>query len=76
MYAIDVEFKGGKKLEGLVWRWFPEKGYFEALDESNGKINKYRFSDVKSGIFYTDRIRKFAKQEDLLDRAREHGYQG
>lgn len=76
MYAIDVEFKNGNKLEGLVWKWFPEKGYFEALDESNGNINKYCFGEVKGGIFYSDRNRKFSKQEDFLEKAREDGLPG
>jgi len=76
MYAIDIEFKNGKKLEGLVWKWFPEKGFFEALDESNGNISKYRFSEVKSGIFYSDRIRKLSKQEDFLEKAIANGFNG
>lgn len=73
MFAIDVEFKNGNILNGLVWTWHPEKGTFEALDESTGKVKKYKFKDVKSGKFYNDHIRQTALVEDFLTKARDDG---
>jgi hypothetical protein len=74
MYAIDVIFKNGSKLEGLIWSWEPEHGWFKALDESNGKIKTYQLKDVKEGKFYEDRIRKTSKSYDFLEKAAEDGY--
>lgn len=77
MYAIDVVFKDGHKLEGLVWSWEPQLGWFKALDESNGKIKRFQFKDVQEGKFYNDRIRRCSstKVYDFLEKAEEGGYQ-
>jgi len=77
MYAIDVVFKNGHKLEGLVWAWEPELGCFTALDESNGKIKIFQFKDVQEGKFYDDHIRRCpsTKVSDFLEKAIEDGYQ-
>jgi fibronectin type 3 domain-containing protein len=74
MFAIDVSFKDGSKIEGLIWDWSPKEGSFKVLDESNGKIKECSLSTVKNGIFYSDRIRKKAKQEELLEKARKEGF--
>jgi len=74
MYAVDFELQNGNKVQGLVWKWDPANGFFEALDESNGKVKKYSLSEVKSGVFYSDRDRKVAQQEDLLEKAKSGGF--
>ena len=78
MFAIDLIFKNGQKFEGLVWSWRPEKGWFEALDESNGGVNRYMIKDIVEGKFYNDHIRraKSTKCCDFLEKAREDGYPG
>lgn len=77
MYAIDVVFKNGQKLEGLVWSWEPQQGWFKALDESNGKIKKFQMKDVQEGKFYDDHIRKSPSVKicDFMEKAQEDGYQ-
>ncbi len=75
MYAIDVIFKNGHKLEGLIWTWKPEEGWFKALDETNGKIKEYQFEDVQEGRFYDDHIRKTARVCDFIEKAKEDGFQ-
>ena len=74
MYAVDLFFKNGKKLEGLIWTWKPEKGWFEALDERDGKVRKYRIKDVLDGKIYADRIRIQAQAQSFLERAVAEGY--
>lgn len=76
MFAIDIEFKSGKKLEGIIWGWHPENGYVEVLDESNGNIKKYNLTDVSRGTFYSDRDRKLSRADDLLEKARLEGFGG
>lgn len=76
MYALDLIFNDGKTLEGLLWRWNPKGGVFEALDETNGKIRKFNLKDVKDGKFYSDRIRNLATFENFLDKARNDGWSG
>lgn len=74
MFAIDIEFKNGNKLEGLVWGWHPETGYVEVLDESSGNIKKHKLSDVHRGTIYSDRVRNLSRAEDLLEKARSEGF--
>lgn len=74
MYAIDVVFKNGSKLEGLIWTWRPQEGWFKALDESNGKVKKYHLKDIEEGKFFDDHIRKSAKVCDFLEKAVEDGF--
>ncbi len=74
MYAVDIVFNNGKKLEALMWRWVPAEGWFEALNEKNGVVKKYSLKDVQSGLFYSDRIREKATSEDLLEKAQRDGF--
>lgn len=73
MYAVDFVLNE-KIVNGLVWDWSPSSNSITVLDESNGDITKYNISDIVSGIFYHDRIRGVAKQEDLLQKAIKEGY--
>ena len=74
MFAIDIEFKNGNKLEGLVWGWHPENGYVEVLDETNGNIKKYKLAEVYRGTIYSDRVRNLSRADDLLEKARQEGF--
>ena len=76
MYAVDITFKNGSKLEGLIWRWTPKKGVFEALNESNGNIKSYKLQDVKEGKWYSDRVRKYSECSDFIERAVADGWKG
>ena len=74
MYAIDIELQTGKKLEGLIFNWAPEEGFVEILNEKTGDRQIIEFDDVKTGVWYSDRVRKIAKSEDLLNKAITEGY--
>lgn len=74
MYAIDIELQTGKKIEALVYDWSPEKGLVEILNERTGEREKILLENVKSGKFYSDRDRSYAKSEDLLEKAHTDGF--
>jgi hypothetical protein len=74
MYAVDIELQNGKKIEALVYDWSPEKGRIDILNERNGDREVINLQDVKSGKFYSDRDRNYAKCEDLLEKAYTDGY--
>jgi hypothetical protein len=74
MFAIDIEFKDGTRFEGLIYTWRPEKGWVEVMDETAGERNTVWLSEVRSGSVYSDRIRKNARAEDLLEKAKREGY--
>lgn len=74
MQAIDLLFKNGHRLEGLIWTWEPSGGWFEALDEKDGKIRKYWIKDVQDGKIYADRIRIQAQAQSFLELAKSEGY--
>jgi hypothetical protein len=74
MFAIDIEFTDGSTFEGLMWSWSPESGWVEVLDETNGERTKLWLSEIKTGLLYSDRIRKNAKTEDLIEKARQEGF--
>jgi hypothetical protein len=77
MFAIDFVLKNeknGKEVNGLIWDWSPELNSISVLDESNGSVVKYKFSDILSGVYHHDRIRGVAKQEDLLQKATNDGF--
>lgn len=74
MYAIDLLFKNGNRLEGLIWSWKPEQGWFQALDERDGQVRKYLIKDVQDGKIYEDRVRIQAQAQSFLERAKNEGY--
>ena len=74
MYAIDLLFKNGKRLEGLIWSWKPEQGWFQALDERDGQVRQYLIKDVQDGKIYADRVRVQAQAQSFLERAADEGY--
>lgn len=76
MYAVDIVFKNGSELKGLIWTWPPKKGEFKALDESNGKIKDFNMRDVREGRWYEDHIRKTSQSSDFIEKAVESGWKG
>lgn len=75
MYAVTFKLKNGKKINGLIWTFRPENGYFEALDESNGQVKKYQFNDIDSGKVFPDHIRSpHHETKDLLEQASQEGW--
>jgi len=75
MMALTITFKNGKSMNGLLWSWRPEEGWFEALNEKNGKIKSYKLKDIKNGVLYQTRDRRdLHGAEQLLDKARADGW--
>lgn len=76
MYAVNFTLKSGKKIDALIWTFVPEEGWFKALDESNGKVKQYKFSDIRSGVVYPDHIRmEYHDTQDFLKWAMQEGWQ-
>lgn len=74
MYAVDLVFSNGKKVEGLLWTCPSAEGEFKYLDEHSGDIKTAKINNVQSGLWYSDRIRHLAKSEDFMEKARAEGW--
>jgi len=76
MMALTLVFNNGRQMNGLLWSWRPEAGWFEALNEKNGQIKRYKFKDIKGGTLWQTRDRKDnSGVENILEKAAADGYE-
>lgn len=74
MMALTLLFKNGKQMNGLLWHWVPEEGWFEALNEKNGQVKRYKLRDLNGGTIWPTRDRRDNAGENILEKAAAEGY--
>ena len=76
MYAVDLQLKSGKKLEGLIWTMDPPNDSITLMSERDGERYEFAISEIAGGVFYSDRIRELSSRQSFLDKMREMDWPG